>query len=113
MKEKIMGKYFVYNTLWTEGDVVAHSSDIGFAIGYSPYDGIRYVKSLDELLATHSFNLISVHDKESETFGMNTSLYPRRESPYCQICNRVIPDDVAHCNISDCPHLNKLDDETN
>lgn len=78
MKEKIMGKFFVYSTVWTEGDVVAHSSDIGFAIGYSPMDGIKYVKTLDELLATHSFNLIGVYDTEKETFRMNTSLYPRR-----------------------------------
>lgn len=29
---------------------------------------------------------------------------------YCKICNRVIPDDVGYCNISDCPHRDKLDE---
>lgn len=27
----------------------------------------------------------------------------KKEEKYCEICNRVIPDDVPHCNISDCP----------
>lgn len=79
--EQLQGKYFVYNTVWTEGDVVAHYTDVGFAIGYDGNTGqIHYVKSLQELINTHTFNLISVHDNEKDTFRLNTSHYQRRES---------------------------------
>lgn len=27
-----------------------------------------------------------------------------KKSPYCEICERVIPDDILHCEIFDCPH---------
>lgn len=73
--------YIVYTTIWSEGEVVAHTTDKRFAIGYNAVTGnIQYANSLQELYQIPSFNLIVETDNEEDARKLDTAMYPRIKS---------------------------------
>lgn len=69
--------YIAYTTMWSEGVVVAHHTDKGFAIGSDPYSGeILYKPSLLDF--EHDVVTIIEDDKVSDAVELDSALYSRK-----------------------------------
>lgn len=74
-----LGKYILYSTLWSEGEVLANTSDSHFAIGVDFLNSnIVYVKGLEELVKVKGLHIIGLYDTEQEVKHRDTACYPRR-----------------------------------
>jgi len=34
--------------------------------------------------------------------------YTKPQTQNCEICSRVLPEEIPHCEITDCPHMNNI-----
>lgn len=71
-----MKQFFVYTTIWSEGNVVACTSDALFAVAPDPYGNLHYA-TMDKLLSFSSFQVIAMYDSEAKALQHDTSYYPR------------------------------------
>ena len=72
--------YLAYTTQWSEGVVVASSRDEKFPLATCPMTGMMmYVKSLSQLLETHTFELLEIipSDQMDKAASIDSAFYPR------------------------------------
>ena len=69
--------YIVYTTVWSEGEVVAHTSDELFPVGYDPY-GDLYYTDYQTLIKYPSYRKLAEFDNHDYAIQFDTSYYPRR-----------------------------------
>ena len=78
LKGEIVGfTYFAYQTTWTEGSVVAATTDKSFAIGVDNIVGLHHVYSLEELFKTPSLYIFFMTEDKFEAASLDTALYYR------------------------------------
>ena len=71
--------FIAYETLWTEGTVVAHTDDKEFALGYDGATGNILYGSYDKLKTMKGFRIMVQFDDEKYVRQFDTALYPRHD----------------------------------
>ncbi len=72
--------FFVYETIWSEGSVVAHTDDKLFALGCDHTTGNIIYVTHSELIQTESYRKMIEFDDPFYIKKFDTALYPRKQS---------------------------------